>query len=143
MGRPRGSKNKAKDVSSCETVLQKRVRQPSAKVRESQQQQSEEIDEENTPSMGSGSLRWDDNPAWTFKIIEYLTDNPDFRRKLFSDSTREAKGERRKKQQGKDQKVQMHATLAAYVFENHPDYSVDFKEDKTKFVRSVGQRLQR
>ncbi|KIJ28341.1 hypothetical protein M422DRAFT_140817, partial [Sphaerobolus stellatus SS14] len=81
----------------------------------------------------------------TYKIIEYLTDNIDFRRKLFSDSTRDAKGAGRRKQQAKDQKVQMHATLASYVFAKHEDTALaaEYAADPTRFGRSVGQRLQR
>ncbi|KIJ22682.1 hypothetical protein M422DRAFT_103583, partial [Sphaerobolus stellatus SS14] len=64
----------------------------------------------------SKRILWDSNSAWTLSVIEYLTDNPNFRRKLFSDSTREAKESGRKKNQGKDGKSQMHLVLAAEVF---------------------------
>ncbi|KAJ7848962.1 hypothetical protein B0H14DRAFT_2313774, partial [Mycena olivaceomarginata] len=48
----------------------------------------------------ASNIPWADNPGWIGKAIEYLTDNPQFRLKLFSDSTEDATKEGRKKHQG-------------------------------------------
>ncbi|KIJ36410.1 hypothetical protein M422DRAFT_135873, partial [Sphaerobolus stellatus SS14] len=78
-------------------------------------------------------------------IIEYLTDNPDFRRKLFSDSTRDAKASGRKKSQGKDGKTQMFLVLADEVFGKSQDLTLVSQYDKNpnKYGKSVGQHLAR
>ncbi|KAJ7797823.1 hypothetical protein B0H13DRAFT_1555827, partial [Mycena leptocephala] len=59
---------------------------------------------------------WVQNPHWTENLIAYLSENPDFRRKLFSNSTAEAKQEGRKKLVGKDGKPQQYALLAKNIF---------------------------
>ncbi|KAF9064474.1 hypothetical protein BDP27DRAFT_1154770, partial [Rhodocollybia butyracea] len=61
-------------------------------------------------------IEWVDNPSWIHKALQYLNDNVEFRLKLFSDSTADAKAEDRKKSQGKEGKINMFSTLAEHVF---------------------------
>ncbi|KAJ3845762.1 hypothetical protein EV368DRAFT_7783, partial [Lentinula lateritia] len=61
-------------------------------------------------------IEWGDNPGWIRKAIQYLINNIEFRLKLFSDSTVDAKAEDRKKSQGKEGKINMFSTLAVHIF---------------------------
>ncbi|KAF8198227.1 hypothetical protein K438DRAFT_1538273, partial [Mycena galopus ATCC 62051] len=56
-------------------------------------------------------IPWADNPDWVAKAVKYLTNNPAFRIKLFSDSMEEATKEGRKKYVGKESKINMYSTL--------------------------------
>ncbi|KIJ43160.1 hypothetical protein M422DRAFT_170247, partial [Sphaerobolus stellatus SS14] len=78
-------------------------------------------------------------------VIKYLTNNPNFRCKLFSDSTCEAKESGQKKNQGKDGKSQMHLVLAAEVFGKSMDLDLlnHYTLNPTKHGKSVGQNLAR
>ncbi|CAK5267610.1 unnamed protein product [Mycena citricolor] len=61
------------------------------------------------------SIPWEKNPAWIAKAIEFLVDNPSFRRKLYSDSTSDATAQGRVKVQGKTTKLQMYEMMMDYV----------------------------
>ncbi|KAJ7164564.1 hypothetical protein C8R43DRAFT_829261, partial [Mycena crocata] len=50
-------------------------------------------------------VNWVKNPTWTYKLVAYLSENPSFRIKLFSDSTAEAKKDKRSKEVAKDSKI--------------------------------------
>ncbi|KIJ30952.1 hypothetical protein M422DRAFT_92853, partial [Sphaerobolus stellatus SS14] len=102
-------------------------------------------DVEEVDGKKSKWILWDSNSAWTLSVIEYLTDNPNFRCKLFSDSTREAKESGQKKNQDKDGKSQMHLVLAAEVFGKSTDLDLlnHYTLNPTKYGKSVGQHLAR
>ncbi|KAF9461341.1 hypothetical protein BDZ94DRAFT_1124759, partial [Collybia nuda] len=61
-------------------------------------------------------VSWRSNPQWTDKMVAYLSELPDFRRKLFSDSTGAARKESRWKVTAKDGKAQQYAVLADAIF---------------------------
>ncbi|KAJ7789339.1 hypothetical protein B0H14DRAFT_2300675, partial [Mycena olivaceomarginata] len=61
-------------------------------------------------------VNWIQNPHWTRIAITYLSENPVFRLKMFSDSTADAKQEGRKKHVGKDGKQQLYGTIAGHIF---------------------------
>ncbi|TEB22154.1 hypothetical protein FA13DRAFT_1603989, partial [Coprinellus micaceus] len=61
-------------------------------------------------------IEWKKNPAWTDILVEYITNHPEFRAKLFSDSNADAAKAGRGKLVGKDSKASLHQTLAAHVF---------------------------
>ncbi|KAF8516036.1 hypothetical protein JB92DRAFT_2614385, partial [Gautieria morchelliformis] len=84
-------------------------------------------------------IKWDSNHAWTHSLIQLLIDQPDLRRKLFSDSTRDAKDNNRRKLQAKDQKIHLHGVLAKHIFEEHN--AVQYASDPGRFAKSVGQHL--
>ncbi|KAJ6461894.1 hypothetical protein C8R47DRAFT_1240485 [Mycena vitilis] len=78
------------------------------------------------------SVNWKANDQWTDMAVEYLLDNPEFRRKLFSDSTAEAKKENRKKSVAKDGKAVQYAQLAKFIFEEDPKEQARYANDPAK-----------
>jgi hypothetical protein len=91
-------------------------------------------------------IRWDDHKKWTQRAINYLIENPTFRKKLFSDSTTEAKDEGRKKVQGHEGKIIMYRTMAQAIF-THEDTDqetrLEYEADPNKFARSTQQQFAR
>ncbi|KAJ7712075.1 hypothetical protein B0H14DRAFT_2547008, partial [Mycena olivaceomarginata] len=83
------------------------------------------------------SINWEKNPQWTDSIIQYCTENPTFRRKLFSDSTAEAKKEGRSKEVAKDGKTIQYGVLAKYIFEEDPSEQARYFNDPGKYTTSV------
>ncbi|EIN14173.1 hypothetical protein PUNSTDRAFT_22244, partial [Punctularia strigosozonata HHB-11173 SS5] len=70
---------------------------------------------------GSGESKpppilWDKHPEYTQACIAYLSANPKFRIKIFSDSTSEAKKQKRQRVQSHTAKSIMFAELAEAVF---------------------------
>ncbi|KAJ7814194.1 hypothetical protein B0H14DRAFT_2376127, partial [Mycena olivaceomarginata] len=65
-------------------------------------------------------VNWVKNPHWTSAATAYLAEHPDFRRKLFSDSTADAARDGRKKQVAKQGKQQQWHELAEHIFKNDP-----------------------
>ncbi|KIJ31240.1 hypothetical protein M422DRAFT_102988, partial [Sphaerobolus stellatus SS14] len=61
-------------------------------------------------------IPWAKHLEWMFRLIDYIEQHPDFRRSLFSDSTKVANSEGRKKKVGKDQKQVAYGVLAEYIF---------------------------
>ncbi|KAF8186837.1 hypothetical protein K438DRAFT_1595773 [Mycena galopus ATCC 62051] len=78
-------------------------------------------------------IPWVENPDWLAKAVEYLTNNPPFRIKLFSDSTEDATNEGRKKHVDKESKINMYSTLADHVF-NDPDPDSEDGDDTAGVV---------
>ncbi|KAJ3754244.1 hypothetical protein EV360DRAFT_19599, partial [Lentinula raphanica] len=62
------------------------------------------------------AIEWGENPSWIRKALQYLINNVEFRLRLFSDSTVDAKAEDCKKSQGKEGKINMFGTLAEHIF---------------------------
>ncbi|KAJ6554429.1 hypothetical protein B0H19DRAFT_146943 [Mycena capillaripes] len=89
-------------------------------------------------------INWVKNPEWTDSLVTYLTDNPDFRRKLFSDSTAVAKKEKRDKAVGKDGKAVQYGVLAKHIFEDDPKEKARYANaDPSKYASSVETRIWR
>ncbi|KAJ7744262.1 hypothetical protein DFH07DRAFT_963795 [Mycena maculata] len=88
-------------------------------------------------------VNWVKNPQWTDKLIEYLTDHPSFRKKLFSDSTADAKKEERTKEVAKDGKAVQCGVLAKHIFENDNKEQARYANDPAKFAGTVETRLRR
>ncbi|KAJ7584194.1 hypothetical protein C8J56DRAFT_893787 [Mycena floridula] len=82
-------------------------------------------------------LKWDKNPDWTSRAVDYLVQHPAFRCRLFSDSTSEANAEGRKSI--------MFANLAQAIFDNIPDQATQaaYKADSQKYARSTQQHFSR
>ncbi|CAK5274958.1 unnamed protein product, partial [Mycena citricolor] len=74
-----------------------------------------EVEVEETKRTKGDSVPWGKNPSWIAKAIEYLTNNPEFRMKLFSDSTSDAAAQSRAKVQGKETKVGMYEIIMDFV----------------------------
>lgn len=91
------------------------------------------------------ALDWKGHPEWTDLIVDYLTNNPTFRQKLFSDSTKEASKAGRKKTVGGESKNKLFTELTTYIFADNPDHELAtrFNANSAPFVASVVSRLQR
>jgi hypothetical protein len=111
----------------------------------------EDADELDAGTAGSLKKRaheipWAKNPDWTWRLIDYLEQNPDFRRKLFSDATKDATADQRKKKQAKDQKAVAHGVLAEWVFSiENTDEALQstYEADKAHYNKSVCGQLSR
>ncbi|KAJ6540369.1 hypothetical protein B0H19DRAFT_864045, partial [Mycena capillaripes] len=88
-------------------------------------------------------VNWAKNQQWTDQLVAYLSDNPDFRRKLFSDSTAAAKKEKRPKLVAKDGKVVQYGVLAKHIFEEDPKERARYHNDPSKYATSVETRIRR
>ncbi|KAF8336303.1 uncharacterized protein EI90DRAFT_156889 [Cantharellus anzutake] len=62
-------------------------------------------------------IQWDFNERWTDRLIEYLSNNPDVRLKMFSDSVKDARKESGKKVVGSKPKVEYYRQIAQAVFD--------------------------
>ncbi|KAJ7251956.1 hypothetical protein C8J57DRAFT_1077703 [Mycena rebaudengoi] len=89
------------------------------------------------------TVNWSKNTHWTDMLITYLSENPVFRRKLFSDSTAEARKRGEAKVVAKDGKPQQYAVLAKVIFENDPGEQARYANDKKKYADSIETRLRR
>jgi hypothetical protein len=90
-------------------------------------------------------INWADNQAWTFTLLLYLEEHPDFRRTLFSDSSKDANAADRRKDTGKTKKVNLHATLAEAIFaaNENTDIRKEYDVDKAQYAKAVGTYLGR
>ncbi|KAK7022515.1 hypothetical protein R3P38DRAFT_2532783 [Favolaschia claudopus] len=79
-------------------------------------------------------VNWMKSPHWTHSMATYLTENPDFRRKLFSDSTAAAKKEGRQKKVAKDGKPVQCGTLAKHIFEKDPKEAEGYARNPSKYA---------
>ncbi|KAF8461301.1 hypothetical protein JB92DRAFT_2569350, partial [Gautieria morchelliformis] len=86
-------------------------------------------------------IKWDSNRSWNHSLIQLLIDQPEFRSKLFSHSTCDARDNNQCKSQAKDQKVHILGVLAKHIFEEHN--TVQYASDPGHFAKSVGQHLGR
>ncbi|KAJ7772089.1 hypothetical protein DFH07DRAFT_953372 [Mycena maculata] len=76
-------------------------------------------------------------------LVEYLCDNSTFRIKLFSDSTADAKKEKRAKQVAKDGKAVQYGVLAKHVFAEDTAEQARYANDPAKYSTSVETRFRR
>jgi len=86
------------------------------------------------------NIEWIKNPSWTWTLITYLTNHPDFRQKIFSDCTAE---ERHAKQVGKESKTQQYAVLTEAIFSKESTQVDNFKANPQRYATSVETRLRR
>ncbi|KAF8573146.1 hypothetical protein K439DRAFT_1421459 [Ramaria rubella] len=105
----------------------------------------DEVDEENPQRRRAVEIPWAKNEDWTYRLVDYLEQNPDFRRKLFSDTTKDANAKKRPKNQGKNQKTVSYGILAAWVFDednrDNEKLRSSYLEDKMHYNKSVGGQL--
>ncbi|KAF9503287.1 hypothetical protein BS47DRAFT_1283253, partial [Hydnum rufescens UP504] len=64
----------------------------------------------------ASALPWKSKPAWTWLLVQKLTEDPPFRIALFSDSVTTAKVEDRPVLKNGVAKTILHQELAAYIF---------------------------
>ncbi|EGO19322.1 hypothetical protein SERLADRAFT_479764, partial [Serpula lacrymans var. lacrymans S7.9] len=79
----------------------------------------------------------------TDRLLDWLEQNVEKRRLLFSDSQEDATKESRKKGQAKSSKVVLHGELAQYVFgvESDPTICATLKSDPVRYTKAVDNHL--
>jgi len=83
--------------------------------------------------------------ARTERLLDWLEENPVDRQKLFSDSTKDAKDEGRRKRVAKGTKSEFHKLIAIFVFSVDADKGVrdDFAVNGGNYTKSVDNYLGR
>lgn len=121
----------------------KRARKPSSKVVESASLDSS--DEEDTTTQPAKVRRTSWTTARTERLLDWLEENPVDRHKLFSDSTKDAKDEGRRKRVAKGTKSEFHKSIATYVFSADGDKVVrdDFAANPGNYTKSVDNYIGR
>ena len=128
----------------------KRARKPSSKVTQSAPLDSS--DEEDATSQlppASSKVRRMMRISWTTarteRLLDWLEENPADRQKLFSDSTKDAKEEGRRKRVAKGTKSEFHKSIAQFVFSVDADKGVrdDFAVNGGNYTKSVDNYLGR
>ncbi|GJJ05869.1 hypothetical protein Clacol_000056 [Clathrus columnatus] len=122
---------------------------PSDRVLRGHKKTNESKDDELKMDGSKGrapEIPWMKNNAWTFLLIDYLENNVNFQRKLFSDATKDAKLDGRRCSTAKNSKAYFHSTLARYIFDEanqtDEDLHANYKVDEAHYARSVGGQLQ-
>ena len=124
----------------------KRARKPSSKVTETATYESSDEDVATSqPVKVRHMMRISWTTARTERLLDWLEENPMDRQKLFSDSTKDAKDEGRRKRVAKGTKGEFHKLIANYVFSADADKGVrdDFAENSGKYTKSVDNYLGR
>ena len=77
--------------------------------------------------------------ARTERLLDWLDENPEDRQKLFSDSSKDAKDEGRRKRVAKGTKSEFHRMIATFVFsvDPDPDIRADFAINTINYTKSV------
>ncbi|KAJ3562020.1 hypothetical protein NP233_g9832 [Leucocoprinus birnbaumii] len=84
---------------------------------------------------------WEKNPAWTWNTINYLTNNPAFCIKLFSDSTSQAKSEGCWKVNSGTCKAQLYQQMPLAMFVDPPKLKAKYNANPTKYGKSAQQHF--
>jgi hypothetical protein len=125
----------------------KRARKPSSKVAESAAtlESSDEDVATSHPVKARRMMRISWTTARTERLLDWLEENPVDRQKLFSDSTKDAKDEGRRKRVAKGTKGEFHKLIAVYVFSVDADKGVrdDFAANSGNYSKSVDNYLGR
>lgn len=102
---------------------------------------------DETTKKRAAEIPWMKHDAWTFSLIDYLENNVDFCRKLFSDATKDAKADGRRRNTAKNSKIYFHGILASHVFDeanrSDEDLRASYRLDESHYARSVAGQLQR
>jgi hypothetical protein len=72
-------------------------------------------------------------------LLDWLDENPEERQKLFSDSSKDAKDEGRRKRMAKSPKSEFHKMIAAFIFsaDSDADTRADFHANPISYAKSV------
>ena len=121
----------------------KRARKPSSKVIESAA--TVDSEDEETTKQWTKIRRTSWTTTRTERLLDWLEENPADRQKLFSDSTKDAKDEGRRKRVAKGTKSEFHKLIATYVFSIDDDETIraDFAVNATNYTKSVDNYLGR
>jgi hypothetical protein len=127
----------------------KRTRKPSSKVTESAPIDSSDEEDATSQPPATGKVRRMMRISWTTarteRLLDWLEENPVDRQKLFSDSTKDAKDEGRRKRVAKGTKSEFHKLIAFFVFSVDADKEVreDFAVNGGNYTKSVDNYLGR
>jgi hypothetical protein len=121
----------------------KRARKPTSKVVESAPGPDSDGEEDTTQRTKIRRTSW--TTARTERLLDWLEEHPADRQKLFSDSTKDAKDEGRRKRVAKGTKSEFHKLIATYVFSADDDEKVraDFTVNPINYTKSVDNYLGR
>jgi hypothetical protein len=97
------------------------------------------------PAKARRMMRISWTTARTKRLLDWLEVNPVDRQKLFSDSTKDAKDEGRRKHVAKGTKSEFHKLIANYIFSVDNDKGVrdDFAANSVNYTKSVDNYLGR
>ena len=100
-------------------------------------------DEENATAQPAKVRHTSWMTARTECLLDWLEENPVDRQKLFSDSTKDAKDEGRRKRVAKGTKSKFHKLIATFVFSVDADKDVreDFAANPGNYTKSVDNYL--
>jgi hypothetical protein len=115
----------------------KRSRKPSAKAAAGSSSDSTGSNSQTAKRPKPRRVVW--NASRTEFLLDWLDEHPVERQKLFSDSSKDAKDEGRRKRVAKSSKSEFHKMLAAAVFSVDDDAAVraDFRANPSNYVKSV------
>ncbi|KAF9510213.1 hypothetical protein BS47DRAFT_1364692 [Hydnum rufescens UP504] len=89
----------------------------------------------------TSALPWKSKPAWTWLLVQKLTEDPPFHIALFSDSVTTAKVEDWPVLKNGVAKTILHQELAAYIFEDDSEQKEKYVLKLKEFAKSVGSCL--
>jgi hypothetical protein len=121
----------------------KRIRKPTAKAAMDSLSADSSSDAEAPKRAKPGKrpkarrVFWNTNR--TERLLDWLEENPGDRQKLFSDSSKDAKDEGRRKHVAKGTKSEFHKLIATAVFSVDPDADVraDLRDNPANYTKSV------
>jgi hypothetical protein len=146
------TKKKVASAKPQPTSAPKRARKPSSKVTESAQNplidssgEEDDTSQPLQPAKVRRTIRISWTTARTERLLDWLEENPVDRHKLFSDSTKDAKDEGRRKRVAKGTKSEFHKLIAIFVFSVDADKDVrdDFAANSGNYTKSVDNYLGR
>ena len=143
-----GPKTKNSATTKPQHRIAKRTRKPSSKVTESAPIDFSDEDDA-TSHLPPAKVRRMMRISWTTErtelLLDWLEENPVDRQKLFSDSTKDAKDEGRRKRVAKGTKSEFHKLIAIYVFSVDADKDVrdDFAVNGGNYTKSVDNYIGR
>ena len=146
---PKTKKRVAAAKPQPSTSSPKRTRKPSSKVTDSAQIDSSDEEDDTSQLLQPAKVRRTIRISWTTarteRLLDWLEENPVDRHKLFSDSTKDAKDEGRRKRVAKGTKSEFHKLIAIFVFSVDADKDVrdDFAVNSGNYTKSVDNYLGR
>ena len=143
---PKAKKSASAALKPQSASAPKRVRKPSSKATESvfiDSADEEDATSQPPPAKACRMMRISWTTARTERLLDWLEENPVDRQKLFSDSTKDAKDEGRRKHVAKGTKSEFHKLIAVYVFSVDTDKGVrdDFVVNSGNYTKSVDNYL--
>ena len=137
-------KSKMGPTSKSQPTGSKRARKPSSKLADaSLLSEDEEVQEDTKQRTKVCRTSW--TTSRTEHLLDWLEENPADRQKLFSNSTKDAKDEGRRKRVAKGTKSEFHKMIATHVFsvDENDAVQADFAVNTINYTKSVDNYLGR